>query len=128
AAYAEAFDECGDVIARGDEDDGDVRGERIGFEAAASFEAVHFGHHDVEEDHFWLQARGDGERGGARGDGGDGVAVGFEEIGEDGEVCGGVVDGEDGFEMSHFFYSGKRQLTTESTEDTEATTPTKAEI
>ena len=49
-AAFEPLDLVGRLIERGDHDDGNVMGLDIGLDAAADFEAVHAGHHHVEQD------------------------------------------------------------------------------
>ena len=48
-AGLEAADAVGNLVERGDHDDWDVRGRRIAFQPPADLEAVHVGHHHVEQ-------------------------------------------------------------------------------
>ena len=74
-AEAEAGDHVVVGVAGGEEDDGDVGGLRVGFEAPGHLESVEVVHHDVEEDEV---VGGDAPREGAEGVGRGVDAVAFE--------------------------------------------------
>ena len=75
-----------------DEDDGNVRDRFIFFEAAAGLEAVHLGHHDVQQHQVRMDGRSDAEGLGPAGGEKDLMAERCQHLAQQVEIGGLVVD------------------------------------